>query len=86
MTMQAWPLDAESERRLREIESLGQGWLDGSGDEIHTEVVRAATNLLKECHRRKVPSPVIGPTEDGEISLHWDGRFSSHGCRPTHGI
>jgi hypothetical protein len=56
--------------RLGEFESLGEGWLDGAGESIATEAIRAADAFLT---KRPAFAEIYGifPTSDGGILIEF---------------
>jgi hypothetical protein len=60
------------EERLTQLAFLQQGWYDCvRGDVIDPRVIQEARNFLSRYSPIDVDSPMITPTEDGDIALHW---------------
>ena len=59
------------EGRLGELESMGDGWMDGEGVPPTRWAVMAARAVLARMEGR-VPAPLITPVVDGGMEIEWD--------------
>ncbi|MEU5286504.1 hypothetical protein AB0G97_21180 [Streptomyces sp. NPDC020755] len=64
-------LPAEWSSRLAELNKLENRWLDGGGDAIALQVLRATESLLLECLDGGIPRPNIYPVDTGGVQLEW---------------
>jgi hypothetical protein len=60
------------EERLTQLALLPRGWYDCvRGDVIDTRVIEETRNFLVRHSPADGETPMITPTEDGDIALHW---------------
>lgn len=57
--------------RLKELESIGDGWMDGEGVPPTRSAVNAARMTLTPMEGI-VPPPLITPVVDGGMEIEWD--------------
>ena len=72
-------MDERSAERLEELSKLEAGWLDGSGDAVHSHALRIAQELLNDLSIL----PNLYPTEEGGIYVEWGTKMLSLEIRPN---
>lgn len=58
--------------RLERLNTLGPGWLDGSGLAPTLEAIRATESFLYRVLDLSLPRPGVFPRPDGGVQLEWD--------------
>jgi hypothetical protein len=65
------PWIANTDRALEDLLKLASNWNSYGAQPIKPEVVRAASDLLREIVQQQTPQPTVVPTVRGGVQLEW---------------